>query len=177
MPPWTGRDLGEQASTLETSCAWLLANDVVPAELVTRNRELATALDARLSGAIAFFYNDAARLHQAVTLRAPQMVVVDTGAVRAEFGDNFEVVYPSISVLAETPVAVIDKVVDRKGVRKQATAYLNFLYSEAGQQIGLREQHIDRDSNAKLVMQLAHTAANGARMNEPFALSEGGEIG
>jgi len=43
LPPWTGRDLGEQASTLETSCAWLLANDVVPAELVTRNRELAEA--------------------------------------------------------------------------------------------------------------------------------------
>jgi len=54
---------------------------------LTRDRELATALDARLSGAIAFFYNDAARLHQAVTLRAPQVVLVDTGAVRAEFGD------------------------------------------------------------------------------------------
>lgn len=54
---------------------------------LTRDRELATALDARLSGAIAFFYNDAARLHQAVTLRAPQMVLVDTAAVRPEFGD------------------------------------------------------------------------------------------
>jgi sulfate transport system substrate-binding protein len=55
--------------------------------------------------------------------------------VRAEFGDNFEVVYPPISILAESPVAVVDKVVDRRGVRKQATAYLNFLYSEAGQDI------------------------------------------
>ena len=54
---------------------------------LTRDRELATALDARLSGAIAFFYNDAARLHQAVTLRSPPLVLVDTGAVRAEFGD------------------------------------------------------------------------------------------
>jgi len=54
---------------------------------LTRDRGLATALDERLSGAIAFFYNDAARLHQAVTLRAPEMVVVDTGAVRAEYGD------------------------------------------------------------------------------------------
>jgi sulfate transport system substrate-binding protein len=33
--------------------------------------------------------------------------------VRAEFGDNFEVVYPSVSILAESPVAVVDKVVDR----------------------------------------------------------------
>lgn len=54
---------------------------------LTRDRELADALDRRLSGAIAFFYNDAARLHQAVTLRPPSLVVVDTGAIRAEFGD------------------------------------------------------------------------------------------
>ncbi|CAN5613763.1 hypothetical protein BH23CHL10_BH23CHL10_03610 [soil metagenome] len=54
---------------------------------LTRDRDLAIGVDARLTGAIAFFFNDAARLHQAVTLRAPQFVVVDTGAVRAEFGD------------------------------------------------------------------------------------------
>jgi sulfate transport system substrate-binding protein len=58
--------------------------------------------------------------------------------VRSEFGDHFEVVYPAISILAEAPVAVVDKVVDKRGVRKQATAYLNFLYSEAGQSIGAR---------------------------------------
>lgn len=58
--------------------------------------------------------------------------------VRTEFGDNFEVVYPSTSILAESPVAVVDKVVDKRGVRKQATAYLNFLYSEAGQTIGAK---------------------------------------
>ncbi|CAN5245120.1 hypothetical protein BH23CHL9_BH23CHL9_02870 [soil metagenome] len=54
---------------------------------LTRDRELAASLEERLTDAIAFFYNDAARLHQAVTLRAPDVVVVDTGAVRAEFGD------------------------------------------------------------------------------------------
>ena len=58
--------------------------------------------------------------------------------VRTEFGDNFEVVYPSTSILAESPVAVVDKVVDKRGVRKQATAYLNFLYSEEGQTIGAK---------------------------------------
>ena len=58
--------------------------------------------------------------------------------VRSEFGDNFEVVYPGTSILAESPVAVVDKVVDKRGVRKQATAYLNFLYSDAGQEIGAR---------------------------------------
>ncbi|MGI8998271.1 MAG: hypothetical protein ACR2GO_00960 [Candidatus Limnocylindria bacterium] len=54
---------------------------------LTRDRELARMLDERLTGAIAFFYNDAARLHQAVTLRGPDLIVVDTGAVRPEYGD------------------------------------------------------------------------------------------
>lgn len=58
--------------------------------------------------------------------------------VRAEFGDNFEVVYPSVSILAESPVAVVDKVVDKRKLRKEATAYLNFLYSDAGQEIGAK---------------------------------------
>ena len=58
--------------------------------------------------------------------------------VRTEFGDNFEVVYPTNSILAESPVAVIDKVVDRRNIRKQATAYLNFLYSDAGQEIAAK---------------------------------------
>jgi sulfate transport system substrate-binding protein len=77
----------------------------------------------------------------------------EVNLVRAEFGDNFEVVYPSISVLAETPVAVVDKVVDRKGVRKQATAYLNFLYSDAGQAIGAK--HYLRVRNEKIMKQFA----------------------
>ena len=54
---------------------------------LTRDRELASALDGRLLGALAFFYNDAARLHQAVILRRPDLVVVDTGAIRDEYGD------------------------------------------------------------------------------------------
>ena len=54
---------------------------------LTRDREFATALDERLSGALAFFYNDAARLNQAVGLREPDVVVVDTRAIRADYGD------------------------------------------------------------------------------------------
>ena len=54
---------------------------------LTRDRDLASALDARLTGAIAFFYNDGARLHQAVTLREPSLIVIDTGAIRPEYGD------------------------------------------------------------------------------------------
>lgn len=62
----------------------------------------------------------------------------EVSMVRKEFGDNFEVVYPTVSILAESPVAVVDKVVDRRKQRKEATAYLNFLYSPLGQEIGAR---------------------------------------
>jgi hypothetical protein len=54
---------------------------------LTRDHELADAVEGRLTGALAFFYNDAARLHQAVVLRHPDLVVVDTGAIRQEYGD------------------------------------------------------------------------------------------
>ena len=54
---------------------------------LTRDRDLADALEGRVSRALAFFYNDAARLHQAVVLRRPDLVVVDTGAIRQEYGD------------------------------------------------------------------------------------------
>ena len=53
---------------------------------LTRDRELATTLDERVD-ALTFFYNDAARLHQAIALRPPHLVVIDTGAIRPEFGD------------------------------------------------------------------------------------------
>jgi sulfate/thiosulfate-binding protein len=49
--------------------------------------------------------------------------------------DKFEIVVPTISILAEPPVAVIDKNVDKKGTRKVAEAYLNYLYSPEGQDI------------------------------------------
>lgn len=52
--------------------------------------------------------------------------------------DKFDVVYPSITILAEPPIAVVDKVVDKRGTRKIATEYLNYLYSEEGQAIGAK---------------------------------------
>ena len=48
---------------------------------------------------------------------------------------EFEIVVPSVSILAEPPVTLIDKVVDRRGTRQVATAYLEYLYSEAGQEL------------------------------------------
>lgn len=56
--------------------------------------------------------------------------------VLQEFGaDKFDIVVPSLSILAEPPVAVVDAVVEKRGTRKAAEAYLNFLYSAPGQKI------------------------------------------
>lgn len=53
-----------------------------------------------------------------------------------EFGaDKFEIVVPSLSILAEPPVALVDQVVDKRGTRAVAEAYLNFLYSAEAQRI------------------------------------------
>ena len=52
-----------------------------------------------------------------------------------EFGNKVDFIYPSISILAEPPVTMVDKNVDRKGTRKVAEAYLNFLYSEEAQDL------------------------------------------
>jgi sulfate transport system substrate-binding protein len=59
--------------------------------------------------------------------------------------DKFEIVVPSVSILAEPPVAVVDKVVDRKGTRAAAEAYVNYLYSDEGQRIAGRHYYRPRD--------------------------------
>ena len=55
--------------------------------------------------------------------------------IQKEKPGEFEIVAPSISILAEPPVTVIDKVVDKRGTREVATAYLEYLYSEVGQDL------------------------------------------
>ena len=66
-----------------------------------------------------------------------------------EFGaSKFEIVYPLLSILAEPPVAVVDKNVDRKGTRAVAQAYLEYLYTTEGQTIAAR--HYYRPIDAKV---------------------------
>jgi sulfate transport system substrate-binding protein len=60
--------------------------------------------------------------------------------------DKFEIVAPSTSILAEPPVAVVDKVVDKHGTRKVAEAYLNYLYTAQGQEIAARNGYRPRDA-------------------------------
>ena len=64
-----------------------------------------------------------------------------------EFGkDKFEIVVPSLSILAEPPVAVVDKVVDKKGTRAAAESYLKFLYTPEGQEIAAKHFYRPRDA-------------------------------
>jgi sulfate transport system substrate-binding protein len=52
--------------------------------------------------------------------------------------DKFDVIYPPLSILAEAPVSVVDKVVDRRGTRQLATDYLEYLWSDEGQKLAVR---------------------------------------
>lgn len=58
--------------------------------------------------------------------------------------DKFDIVAPSISILAEPPVAIVDKNVDKHGTRKVAQAYLDFLYTEEGQEIEAKNYYRPR---------------------------------
>jgi sulfate/thiosulfate-binding protein len=60
--------------------------------------------------------------------------------------DKFEIVAPSLSILAEPPVAVVDKVVEKRGTRLTAQAYLDYLYSEEGQNIAAKHYYRPRDA-------------------------------
>ena len=66
-------------------------------------------------------------------------------AIKQLGADKLQIVVPTVSVLAEPPVAVVDKVVLRKGTREVATAYLQYLYSKEGQEIIARNYYRPRD--------------------------------
>jgi len=67
---------------------------------------------------------------------------------------KFEVVTPPVSILAEPPVTVVDKVVEKRGTKGVAEAYLKFLYSDEGQKIAAK--HYYRPINKKIPTNLAH---------------------
>ena len=67
---------------------------------------------------------------------------------------KFEIVAPSLSILAEPPVTVVDTVVDKKGTRKVAEAYLQYLYSLEGQ--NLAGKHFYRPRDPQVAVAYAH---------------------
>jgi len=74
--------------------------------------------------------------------------------IKKELGEDFDIVYPSWSIAAENPVSVVDKVVDRRGTRKVAEAYLQYLYSPEGQNIAAK--HYYRPVVESVAKQYAH---------------------
>jgi len=84
-------------------------------------------------------------------------------ALREMRASKFEIVVPSISVLAEPSVAVVDKVVLRRGTREVAQAYLEFLYSREGQEIAAKNFYRPRNPEiaAKYASQFAQVELVG----------------
>lgn len=72
----------------------------------------------------------------------------------ADRGDDFEIVVPSVSILAEPTVAWVDRNIDRRGTREIAEAYLKFLYSDIGQD--LAGKHFYRPSNPAFLEKYQH---------------------
>ncbi|SNS72805.1 sulfate ABC transporter substrate-binding protein [Pseudomonas segetis] len=74
-------------------------------------------------------------------------------ALKEEGGDQFEIIAPSLSILAEPPVAVVDKNVERKGTREVAQAYLEYLYSDEGQRLAAK--HFYRPRNPQIAAEFS----------------------
>ena len=101
-----------------------------------------------------------------------------------EFGSRFDIVAPSLSILAEPAVAVVDKNVDKKGTRAVATAYLEYLYTEEGQDIAGKNFYrpaVSEKARAKYAKQFApiklfkiDEAFGGWSKAQPLHFGEGG---
>ena len=85
------------------------------------------------------------------------LIAWENEALLAEktYPDAYEIVTPSLSILAEPSVAIVDKVVDANGTRELAEEYLNYLYSPAGQEIAAQNFYRPRDE--KILAKYADT--------------------
>lgn len=79
-----------------------------------------------------------------------------------EYPDEYEIITPGISILAEPPVAVVDEVVDDRGTREVATEYLKYLYSETGQRIAGKNFY--RPSDTEIAKEFADVFNNDVEL-------------
>ena len=89
-------------------------------------------------------------------------------AVKELGADKFEIVLPSLSILAEPPVAVVDKVVEKKGTQAAAQAYLEFLYSPEGQALAAKHYYRPRAKEALAKAPVAFAAVKLLTIDEVF---------
>jgi sulfate transport system substrate-binding protein len=97
--------------------------------------------------------------------------------------DKFDIVIPSLSILAEPPVAIVDSVVDKRGTRAVAEAYLKFLYTPEGQALGAKHYYRPRlaevaekvaDKFPKLTLVTIDEQFGGWRNAQKTHFSDGG---
>jgi len=123
--------------------AWARAqpggNDASAREFVQRLFRNVPVLDAGARGATTTFVHNGLGDVLLTWENEAQLAVREIGA------DRLEIVVPSVSILAEPPVAVVDKVALRRGTREVARAYLSYLYSKEGQEIIARHYYRPRD--------------------------------
>ncbi len=82
--------------------------------------------------------------------------------------DKFEIVVPSLSILAEPPVSVVDANVDRRGVRPLAEAYLSYLYTEEGQEIAGRNHYRPRLASVAARYETTFPRVDLVTIDDPF---------
>jgi sulfate transport system substrate-binding protein len=123
--------------------AWALAqpggNDAQAREFLRRLYANVPVLDAGARGATTTFVHNGLGDVLLTWENEAMLAVREVGA------DKLEIVMPSVSVLAEPPVAVVDRVALRHGTREVARAYLGYLYSKEGQEIIARHYYRPRD--------------------------------
>lgn len=86
-----------------------------------------------------------------------------------EFGsDKFEIVTPPLSILAEPPVTIVDRVADRKGTRAVADAYLRFWYTKEGQEIAAKNSYRPRDQEVAAKYEKSFAKVNLFTIDELF---------
>jgi sulfate transport system substrate-binding protein len=82
--------------------------------------------------------------------------------------DKFEIVVPSVSILAEPPVTLVDKVADKRGTRKVSEAYLEYLYSDEGQDLAGKHFYRPRDAKAATKYAKVFPKVNLITIDEAF---------
>ncbi|MFC0214665.1 sulfate ABC transporter substrate-binding protein [Paenibacillus chartarius] len=80
---------------------------------------------------------------------------------------KFEIVVPSLSILAEPPVSVVDKVVDKKGTREVAEAYLKYLYSDEGQELAAKNFYRPRNESIAKKYESQFPKLNLVKIDDP----------
>jgi sulfate transport system substrate-binding protein len=133
------RELGELRRLHDPACAGEVAKAQLTArEFVARLFRQVPVLDSGARGATMTFVQR--NLGDALLAWENEAFL----AVHEMGPDQFEIVVPSVSILAEPPVAVVDRNVDQRGTRQVAEAYLRHLYSPAGQTLAARHYYRPR---------------------------------